>query len=263
MSSQYSAKRESIRAAASALLAERGGTPAFTLDDVAARAGTTKATIYRYFEGKTALLAEAGHTGEEEAGTRERILDAAVRVIPRLGLESTTMQRIAEEAGVSSPNLYWYFRSKDDLLLAVVERLAQLLSPLAVLGEAPSMEDPRRTISQLVSFGMATQAAHIELLRTIIVEVGNHPELARALYDRVISRVWAGLASYLDAQTALGQFTPGHPLARIIAVIGMVTFYNLVRRNFGDYAQLPSPEEAAREFVSIFMGGVQNGSNRS
>ena len=255
-------KPRAILRAAGELLAEREAA-AVTVDQIARRAGTTKATVYRYFESKSALLAAAGHSGDEESGTRDRILDAAARIIPKLGLDVTTMQRIADEAGVSTPNLYWYFRGKDDLLLELVERMAERISPLALLGEAPSLDDPRHTFELLITSGMATQAEHIELFRTIIVEVGAHRELAERLYDRVVSRVWGGLSAYIEAQTALGKFRPGPALARVIAVIGMVTFYNLARRNFGERAHLPPPDEAAREFVQIFLEGVLNGQHHS
>ena len=48
-----------------------------------------------------ALLAEAGHE-ESEGGARERILDAALRVIPRTGLGGATIERIAREGSISA-----------------------------------------------------------------------------------------------------------------------------------------------------------------
>ncbi|HEY3078362.1 MAG TPA: TetR/AcrR family transcriptional regulator [Chloroflexota bacterium] len=259
MSIRYSTKRAAIAAAARELVAERGSADAVVLDEVAARAGTTKATIYRHFADKAALMAEVGAPLGEASGARGRILVAAVRVIPRHGLAGATMERIAEEAGVSPPTLYWHFKSKDDLLVGVVEHVADQLHLLALLGEAPSPDDPGRTLTQVVAQAMQAQTAYVDVMRTMIVEVGNHPELAAVLYERVLSRLWGGLSGFMELQAAQGRFRPGHPLLRVVAMVGMVTFYNLARRNFGDRVDLPPHAEAAAELTRIFLEGVVDG----
>ena len=47
---------------------------------------------------------------------KDGIYDAAVAVLTREGLDSATMDRIAEEAGIAKGSLYNYFRNKTDLL---------------------------------------------------------------------------------------------------------------------------------------------------
>jgi AcrR family transcriptional regulator len=63
--------------------------------------------------------------GERGAGTRDRLVDAALRLFREDGYQATTMRRIAVAAGVSLGNAYYYFGSKDDLvheLYLVVQR---------------------------------------------------------------------------------------------------------------------------------------------
>lgn len=75
---------------------------------------------------------------------REKIVDAAARLIRSDGLGSATTRRIAEEAGIALPVLHYCFNSKDALLEAVFERqtdwdLADLsvhIAPGAGLGAA-------------------------------------------------------------------------------------------------------------------------------
>lgn len=62
---------------------------------------------------------------ERGAGTRDRLVDTALRLFREDGYQATTMRRIATEAGVSLGNAYYYFASKDDLvheLYLVVQR---------------------------------------------------------------------------------------------------------------------------------------------
>lgn len=69
-----------------------------------------------------ALRAAGSRAGEAYFETRgEEILQAAVRVFVRKGLDGATMQDIAAEAGLSAGALYRYFDSKEHLVRAVFE----------------------------------------------------------------------------------------------------------------------------------------------
>jgi AcrR family transcriptional regulator len=50
--------------------------------------------------------------------TRDRILDAALRLFRERGFEQTTMREVATEAGVATGAAYYYYRSKEDLVMA-------------------------------------------------------------------------------------------------------------------------------------------------
>ncbi len=52
--------------------------------------------------------------------TRTRILDAALELFSEHGFDGTTLQRIADQLGVTKAALYYHFRSKDELLQALV-----------------------------------------------------------------------------------------------------------------------------------------------
>ncbi|HEY8490195.1 MAG TPA: helix-turn-helix domain-containing protein [Dehalococcoidia bacterium] len=56
------------------------------------------------------------------ASPEQRILDAAARCLVSKGYAGTSLRQIAAEAGVALGLLHYYFRSKDDLLLALVSR---------------------------------------------------------------------------------------------------------------------------------------------
>ncbi len=59
----------------------------------------------------------------EIARTREDILDAAARAFARTGMQATTMQDIAREAGYTAASLYTYFRSKGEIEEGLLHQL--------------------------------------------------------------------------------------------------------------------------------------------
>lgn len=57
---------------------------------------------------------------------KNQILDAAMSIFARVGFHTARMDDVAEEAGLSKGALYWYFKSKDAIINAILERLFHL-----------------------------------------------------------------------------------------------------------------------------------------
>jgi AcrR family transcriptional regulator len=57
----------------------------------------------------------------------DEILDAAERIVDAEGLHALSMPTLARELGSGVTSIYWYFRSKDDLVVALAERVEQQL----------------------------------------------------------------------------------------------------------------------------------------
>lgn len=55
--------------------------------------------------------------------TREAIIDAAVRVLDREGLEGLSMRRVADELATGPASIYWHVRNKEELLQLIYERV--------------------------------------------------------------------------------------------------------------------------------------------
>ena len=63
---------------------------------------------------------------ENKENTEERksqILEAATKVFARSGFNKARMDDIVEESGLSKGTLYWYFDSKDDIIIAILKRV--------------------------------------------------------------------------------------------------------------------------------------------
>jgi len=62
-------------------------------------------------------------TKSRERLTRERVLDAALRVMDAEGLDAVSMRRVAREVGVEAMSLYNHVEDKDDLLRGICDRV--------------------------------------------------------------------------------------------------------------------------------------------
>ncbi|MET0596410.1 MAG: TetR family transcriptional regulator C-terminal domain-containing protein [Mesorhizobium sp.] len=71
---------------------------------------------------------------------RELILEAALEVFSAHGFRGSTIDQIAEAAGMSKPNLLYYFRRKEDIHATLIKRLLETW--LAPLRELDDIGDP-------------------------------------------------------------------------------------------------------------------------
>jgi AcrR family transcriptional regulator len=55
--------------------------------------------------------------------SRDAIVDAALKIVDREGLEATSMRRVAQELDTAPSALYWHVRNKDELLQLVLDRV--------------------------------------------------------------------------------------------------------------------------------------------
>jgi AcrR family transcriptional regulator len=78
-------------------------------------------------------------TGQDDQGTRQRVIDAAIRCILEQGFYRASSNAIAETAGLSWGVIQYYFGSRESLMLAVVEegsrRLIEGLAKTEITGD--------------------------------------------------------------------------------------------------------------------------------
>ncbi|HEY9530427.1 MAG TPA: TetR/AcrR family transcriptional regulator [Burkholderiales bacterium] len=108
--------------------------------------------------------------------TRVQILEAAAREFARSGLGGARVERIAAQAGVNVRMLYYYFSSKDELFLAVLERAYGVIRE-AEKGLELDRVEPEEAVRRLVRFTWDFQLSHpefITLLNSENLHQGRH-----------------------------------------------------------------------------------------
>jgi AcrR family transcriptional regulator len=120
-------------------------------------------------------------TDSKEAPARERILHAAEELFATSGFQATPTSRIAERAGVPKGLVHYYFRRKDDLLQALVERLPD--EPLAA-ERLVVPGDVSTTLGRLVAELDRAHASSAVLSHLLWREADTHPAVRSALHAR-------------------------------------------------------------------------------
>lgn len=123
------------------------------------------------------------------SSSRDRLLDAASDVVSQHGVQHLTIDAVAAAANVTKAGLIYHFKTRDDLLEALVERMIGELDVRARLPkQSPTGEaSPKEVLIQLArdTFDMAEDQR--QLMTNMLAAVSSHPHLigpAQALFAR-------------------------------------------------------------------------------
>jgi AcrR family transcriptional regulator len=200
------------------------------------------------------------------SGIAPRILRAARRRFLAKGVDGASLRGIATDARTSIGMVYYYFPSKDDLFLAVVESVY-----LGFLQDLERVLDAGRPVVQRIEglyrrIGAATPLER-DVLRLMLREALTSP----ARLGRLIRRFRHGhvplLLSLVRDGFAAGTFAPDlTPPLVLMAMMALggpgQTMLQVMARRFG-LPGMPRPEALAPALVGILMNGVGRGMRRA
>lgn len=139
-----------------------------------------------------------------KADIRTRLIQAAVSLAYKHGFVGTTLADIAKEAKVPPGNLYYYFKTKDEIAEAIVEQ--RLLELSAVQQELSKVESPRERLCSLVSLWLKNR----EEIAKYGCPIGTFcSELQKdgGIPAKKASKIFADLLAWVETQ--FSEFCPG------------------------------------------------------
>ncbi|QXI26250.1 TetR family transcriptional regulator [Pseudomonas vanderleydeniana] len=172
---------------------------------------------------------------EQSDKTYDLLLDAAEQVFSENGYANTTLQEIAERAGLTRGAIYWHFRDKAQLLDALLEDVQlpwdRLPKQFVSLEQAPSPKELGEIISQAVQETVDDSRQHritlILLKRTEVVS-DDHPAHRRlvAILDRIKNYLTVALSARFRQQDGTPHSNVPVAVAGVKAYVsGMVSHW--------------------------------------
>jgi AcrR family transcriptional regulator len=186
---------------------------------------------------------------------RNQILDAAAAVFAEKGFHRATTKDIAGRAGIAEGTIYNYFDSKDDLLIGMMARLADLETLGDELTEA-LQGDVRDFFVAMFRRRIEHIAEGQEALQAILPEMMVNAELREHYYQRFVLRIAELLEQYVRTRIELGHIRPVDATLTTRVVQAMI-FGLLVLRIFGDETVVARWEALPELLATIIFDGLR------
>jgi TetR/AcrR family transcriptional regulator of autoinduction and epiphytic fitness len=153
---------------------------------------------------------------------RAAILDAAVAEFRQSGYDATSMDRIADSAGVSKRTVYNHFPSKEALFTQILEQLWERSVDgldLAYRKDRPLREQLLELVKQKLR--LLNDANFVDLARVAIAASIHSPERAQEMVERMGIRE-EGLTTWIRAAAADGRIKADDPVFASMQLQGLV-----------------------------------------
>ena len=191
--------------------------------------------------------------------SEERLLDAAVAVLAKRGYDGATTREIADLAGVNEVTLFRRFRSKENLLDAVLARnrdrslraLESVLSDEAGSDPAACLRKEGRGLTH------STQADS-DFLVLVVAEARRKKGVAKAR-SSLVRAVVRRLGRYFEDEMKRGALREVDPEAAALTILSFLEYTSLLRGVTPDIAG--GGEKALDEFIDIFVHGIAGEKN--
>lgn len=196
----------------------------------------------------------------ERTEKMQAILESALQVFMEQGYTATSMNRIAEAAGVSKSTLYSNFQDKKGLFLTLIQDLtySSRQEVFTLLSQSDLQAPPEEVLQQIAGLMLDSFQKNktlLRLMRLVIGESERFPDVAKAFVVEIKKPMLEQLALYLASQTQLKLSDP-MVTARVFA--GSLVHYLIIQNLL--YGEEVLPLERDQMITGLVDLIVGNGS---
>jgi AcrR family transcriptional regulator len=179
---------------------------------------------------------------------REQILDVSVQVFARRGFHSTSMNDVAEAAGVTKPVLYQHFDSKQDLYLALLEEAGLRLRNAVAKGVASANNGKQMTELGFKAYFRWVAEDHDAFL-LLFGSRANRDEESTIAIRRITAEAAAAIAPLIAADIA-----PDHQRTLAHGLVGLAEG---VTRHLVERGDTFDPEVLGQQVADLAWAGLR------
>jgi AcrR family transcriptional regulator len=190
-------------------------------------------------------------TPSDTVDLRERILREATRLFVARGYHGLSMREIAEAVGVSKAGLYYHFKDKEDLFLAILtDNLERMEREIQTDGQAGTTRARVRALTEAIFRQAPEQRA---IIRLASQEMGHLSQAARIRFNEVYHQKFIGRVQAILAEgIASGELRPMDPSQATWILLGMMYPFFYPAHS----SELGPPEDAIDLMLAIFFDGA-------
>ena len=153
------------------------------------------------------MVKSANNSFRTSEQKRNAILDIASDIFLKRGYQGASVNEMSRKSGISKETFYRYFKNKEQLFLAVIDKELKIYwDGLSLLDYVEKDENALRTLShvgtELINYLVSERT--MALRKLIFSECAHHPKIGRIYYSHGPERAYKAMKKYFDRQKKKG-----------------------------------------------------------
>lgn len=185
-----------------------------------------------------------------KTGKRERLADAAAKVFHEQGVEKTTIADIARAAEVPVGNVYYYFKTKDQLVQAAIGAHAR--TGQEIIAALEQFDTPAARLKALIRGWVDQRELAVQFgcpSGTLATELDKRADGL----DRELAEVMRGMLDWIETQFAAMGRSDARELA--VALLAAYQGISLLTNTFRDPAMMEAEGRRLENWVDTLAAG--------
>ena len=195
--------------------------------------------------------------GSIGAKNKQKILVAAEKAFATYGFKGTSVQQIADEAGLPKTNILYYFKSKQGLYVALLQDIMSLWN--SRFDQVTEDDDPAESLADYIADKMTMSRTHPQASKIFAMEVLNGAPYLNKFFSNEHVAWMEGRVAILNSWIAQGRMTAVDPLYLLFHIWACTQHYADFSAQItslrGKTMKRADFDEATRQLVQLILSG--------
>ncbi|NTV89927.1 MAG: TetR/AcrR family transcriptional regulator [Clostridiales bacterium] len=192
-----------------------------------------------------------------------RILNSAIKVFSEKGFSASTTNEIAKKAGIAEGTIFRYYKTKKDILRAILIQAINLVSGRLVMEGVEKIlkdsddKDLREIFKALLLDRIKLLDSFFPVARVIITEAIYHEDVREAIYQNIITRaleVFTLFHAKMSDRGLLRKDITAEDMLR--SILGNLAMFIAQRKIYPGKFDLDNLENDAEKAIDILLYGI-------
>ncbi len=194
---------------------------------------------------------------------KDVILQTAIELFYTKGFTATSTSEIAARAGVAEGTIFRHFKTKKEILLAVLENFIEVyghtfaVQPIQDIVSQSKDKDIKEVLKLIMKDRLTLIEQNAELIWIVVTEMRYQPEIKEKVIDHIGQKLFMIMREFFAYGVENGIFREGDPTAMLRGFIGSALGLVIQHKAFAPGGTTTkSLDQSMDEAIDLFLNGV-------
>jgi AcrR family transcriptional regulator len=193
----------------------------------------------------------------------EKILRSAIKLFSERGFKASTSKEIAREAGVAEGTIFKYFKTKKDILSAILIHLVNLVSEKIILKGIKNIfdeyhdQDIKVILKKIIHDRIKLFDKIFPMAQVILTEAIINKDLRETFYNKIFKNAYGLFNKFYDEMLSRGIVRNDiEPMIVFRSVMGNIGLFIAQKKIFGKYFKFDDFGIETEKVIDVILNGI-------